>query len=220
MITAIVSYATTEYEKQQNELFDEAVKEGFSIIRTHWRWELEQTNLYKEYKTILDMKRGVGCCLWKPYYILDALNKVSDVIVYVDCGDQLKPGFRDFIIDELRTKDQVFVANTHINKHHTKRDCFQIMNCDSEEYWDHPILEAGIIAFRNTAENRKFVEEWLYWCTIPDAVVDEPGNQPNFYGYTNHKCDQSILTNLVIKHGLPTTPIQKVMQYVNFNQRG
>jgi hypothetical protein len=219
----LICYATEGYYKQQFELVNEAIREGFTTILSYTREDLEQSEFYEDNKYILDMKRGAGCCLWKPYYILQALRSplpIPDPVIYVDCGDQLKSGFLNFMLNRLTQVDAVFTENVHINKFHTKRDCFVNMDDDTPEYWDHPQMEAGIIGFNNTIDNRLFIEDWLYWCKHPEVVVDGPSETKNFEGYTNHKCDQSILTNLVIQYKLPTTSIYDVMNYVTFNQRG
>ena len=220
MNVALVCYATDNYITQQIHLVEEAYSEGIRCVYYPNREMLERTDFYTMYKCILDEKRGAGCCLWKPYYIHETLRKNHELVIYADCGDRIKPGFLNFIKNKLTDRGAVLVENTHINKHHTKRDCFDLMGCDTEVYWNHPILEAGIIAFKNTPSNLRLIEEWMFWCTVPNVVIDTPGKLENFPGYTNHKCDQSILTNLVIRNNLPTVPIQEVMQYVDFNYRG
>ena len=223
MTPILLCYATENYAKQQGALVKEAQEDGFrnfylmnDIYLKTW------TSFYKENKFVLDQKRGAGYWLWKPYFIKKLLEgtKDYDPVIYMDCGDRLKPGFMKFILEELKTKDQVFVQNTHINKYYTKRSCFVHMDCDEEKYWDAPILEAGVVAFRNTPENIEFVDEWLLWCKIPEVLMDEPRAKEDFPEFVCHKHDQSILTNLVIKYNLPTIPIQRMMKYVNYNVRG
>jgi hypothetical protein len=78
------------------------------------------------------------------------------------------------------------------------------MNCDSLEYWDHPQVQATFSIWQKNGKAVEFVDEWLIWCEQREVVTDEPNRLglPNFDGFVAHRWDQSVLTNLVIKHKL------------------
>jgi hypothetical protein len=90
------------------------------------------------------------------------------------------------------------------NKCYTKRDAFVFMDCDEPKHWFAPQLQAGVIGFRNTSRSRKFVEEWLQYCLDPRILTDLPNQsgKPNWVDFIDHRHDQSILTNLVVRDNI------------------
>ena len=221
----MINYATDNYKEQQKALTKEALLCGFQVM--NYSPNDIPEDYYSAHKLILDQKRGAGSALWKPYIILKTMEFLCDdeLLLYMDCGDKIiNNSFRNYVKDKLDYSNYLFIKNTHLNKDHTRRDCFTLMNCDTEYYWNYNILEAGIVGFRVSEDSISFVKEWLHWCEQEDVVMDVPNKnyfgKENLPGYTNHKCDQSILTNLVAKWGYNTTPIQEIMRYVIYNQRG
>jgi len=221
----LINYATENYKAQQAALSAEAHNAGFQVI------EFSPIDIpedyYLKHKLILDQKRGAGSALWKPYIIEKTMMELRTgaKLLYMDCGDKIiRNDFRNYIETKLDSYPFFFVQNTHLNKHHTRRDCFTLMDCDDEYYWNYPILEAGICGFEVTNRTIAFVNEWLRWSEQEDVIMDVENKnlfgKGNLEGYTNHKCDQSVLTNLVAKGRYNTTPIQEVMHYVSYNYRG
>ena len=79
----LVTYANEKFVEQQDYLNTIAVTNGFNTI-PYSREDIEKTEFYKDNKEILDSEMGDGYWLWKPYVILDAMNKLDegDVILY------------------------------------------------------------------------------------------------------------------------------------------
>ena len=205
-----INYSDINYRKHQNDLID-LVNDGsiFDGSEPYTREWLEGTDFYKENKSLLDRDRLAGYALWKPYIILDKLNKIDDgdVVVYMDCGDIPLQGTRECLLDHMNQYDQYFMAGNHtcVNKWWTKRDCFHYMGCDEEKYWNAIQLEDGFLAFKKTEFNLKFVSEWLEWCKDERCVSDIPNQcgMSNYEGFKDHRHDQSIITLLQIKYNLP-----------------
>jgi hypothetical protein len=61
-----------------------APRAGIDTILSWTRDKLKATDFYEQNRQILDRPRGGGYWLWKPYIILDALQKSDpgDVILY------------------------------------------------------------------------------------------------------------------------------------------
>src|SRR5687768_4260813 len=56
-----------------------------------WSWTdaaIRQTEFYEQNKVILDQPRGSGLWLWKPFIILDTLQraKEGETVIYADVG--------------------------------------------------------------------------------------------------------------------------------------
>lgn len=176
----------------------------------------------ENYKHILSQTRGAGYWLWKPYVILKALNEANegDIIFYIDCGDLIYNNIRQFIIDKINENDGFFlVRSIHSHLNYTKKDVFQVMECDREEYWNLKQMEAGYCGFRKQKETIDFVEEWLYWCK-KDLLITDYCSQANYDGFIDNRHDQSIFTNLVQKKQLKTIDIDEVFKYIKPNYLG
>jgi hypothetical protein len=117
-------------------------------------------------------------------------------------------------------QDVFLITCGYQNNHYTKEWCFIGMDCDEDKYRFGKHLEAGQCGFAKTDFTISFVSAWLYWCEHLDILLDDD------YGYRNPLCsrhsrDQSILSNLVIKHNLPVHDVSHIYgKYVFFNTRG
>jgi hypothetical protein len=166
----------------------------------------------EQVKNILTIKRGLGLCVWKPYIILNTFNKMDegDYIIYVDSADMLHPNIFDYIENKIKENNILLVPspNRNLQKHFTKRDCFIMMDCDKQEYWDATQIEAGLVVAKKNETTIKILEEWLHFCKNENIITDIPNvcgvdNLPNF---VTHRHDQSIMSNLSVKYNLLVDP--------------
>jgi len=207
------------------------------------RDDLLEHDFYHQNKGILDQARGAGYWSWKPYIILQTLNQVgaNDWVVYSDVGKPFRRG------DISRSGNMRFgnIMNTAVDpiiayadKHEgftpgvwiphygsakvwTKRDCFVGMGCDYPEYHNSGQVQAGYSCWSNSKASRDFLTQWLYWCQV-EAVISDNTNQygkPNFDEFRDHRHDQSVMTNLVIKNNITLFgPREKSLSgFRNFN---
>jgi hypothetical protein len=214
-----ITYSDEKFKDQQNNL-DLHAKKFFKLNSYNREW-LVTTNFYKENQEVLDLPRGGGYWLWKPFIILDSLNKMNDndLLFYLDSGDEFSDGLAKFLnnyfsnnyIDSLLT-----FGGTNKQKWYTKRDTFILMNCDTKEYHNHIQLEAGVICLKKTDKIIKLVSEWLSYCSNKNIITDiENITGPNLDGFKDHRHDQSVLTNLAIKYKLNINNL--VRQYITCN---
>ena len=104
----------------------------------------------------------------------------------------------------MRTNDIVLVPDPWPQKMYTKRDCFILMKCDNEKYWESIQVEAGIIVVKKTEYSIKIVDEWLEWCKNENILTDIPNicGKDNFSCFIDHRHDQSVLSNLAKKYNI------------------
>jgi hypothetical protein len=78
------------------------------------------------------------------------------------------------------------------------------MGCDRSEVRAHPQVQATFSVWQANPRSRAFVNEWSRWCLDPRAVADERIDPAiaDAPGFIDHRHDQSVLTNLVLTHGL------------------
>jgi hypothetical protein len=172
-------------------------------------------------KNILTIKRGLGLCVWKPYIILKLMEQISlnDYIVYMDSADLVHPMIYQHIERSILDKHMILVPspNYNLQKHFTKRDCFVMMDCDHEEYWNALQIEAGLIIAKKTETTIKILQEWLHFCKNENIITDIPNicGLENLPGFVTHRHDQSIMSNLAVKHNLLIEPA--FLQFIRHN---
>ena len=208
MCTHLICYANKDYYKNQIRLEQSAHKFGIDKIYAYTEKDMGTTEFYKKNKEILDQKRGGGYWLWKPYFILETLKKIdeNDILIYSDSGIEIIAPL-DPLIKICQEKNIViFGFGDFLNKAWTKRDCFVLMNCDSEKYWEERQYMASFLLFKNTKESRDFTSEWLAYCCNKKILTDIPNvcGLPNFPEFKDHRHDQSVLSLLTKKNNLET----------------
>ncbi len=215
MKTYLVTFATAEFRTAQRCLAESARSAGGIDEVVLWDSDAwSQLEFFRHHREVTQCSIGAGYWLWKPYIILDLLRRVADddVVIYCDTGRGGGYRFRADIgplADWVKAADCGFIPGCYIpewgpNRKWTKRDCFFHMNCDEPKYWDHCQIQATFSAWRRTARSLMFLQEWLDCCTDV-RLVSESANTcglPNLEGFIGHRHDQSILTNLAIKHGV------------------
>jgi hypothetical protein len=214
----LISYATKEFESFQYELHESESTKNF-IHKKYSPSDIEESFRDKN-KNILERKRGGGYWLWKPYLIFKTLKEVEygDIVIYVDSGDGLHNDLESYIIEKLEDKDSVLLMGLHRHETWCKRICFELMDCDEPKYRNSRQLEAGFMAFKKNKKNLELVENWLNFCENSDIITDDfVGNE--VFNFRDHRHDQAILTNIVLKNGIETVDIGEIYKYVNFNQK-
>ena len=215
-------YSDQKFEPARKALVHLAERsECFEQIFEYDRNWLESTPFYSANNEILDDRaKGDGWCLWKPYVIMESLEKTNsdDVVLYMDSTDTFVPTIKKFLENYFTNKDVlVSQMGENPNYKYCKRDAFVKMGCDSHKFWTSVQLEAGITAVKNNQVGRDFIGEYLQWCQDPIVIKDSPNSLglANFPGYVRHMYDQAVLTILKEKHGL--VPSRDIRYFVECN---
>lgn len=199
----IVTYASNDFYEQQRAWLTEAARRvpGMEHVPYDQEW-LRSTEYYQINRSILDEQRGAGFWAWKPFIILDALDRCSkdDVVVYLDANVRFNADPLEWINS---TKDMKLVKTHFINKEWTKRDCFKVMNLDEPYFWNGNQIWGGCICCRPLLEAYYVLDRWLYFCMQSRAVTDSP-SRDNFPEFKDHRHDQSILSLLALDYGIPS----------------
>lgn len=162
----------------------------------------------KEIEEILKIKRGLGLCAWKPHIILETLKLINngEYVIYIDSADMIDEQIFTYINEKIRKENILLVPSPsrNIQKKMTKRDCFVLMGCDEEKYWNNVQIEAGLIVAKKTEQTIKILEEWKFFCKNINIITDEPNicGLENFSDFVCHRHDQSIMTNLATKYNI------------------
>ena len=161
-------------------------------FRAYNRAWLEKQPEYLPNRVIFDTPKGNGYWAWKPIIMIDALH-LDNNVVYLDSS--VVPRDVTALRNLVRDSNEITAINSSfINGDWTKPKCFEIMDCKDEGYKKDNHAWAGVV-YANT-EGQNILEEWRKFCLIPEAIADDPT-------FPNHRHDQSILTNLLLKYHKP-----------------
>jgi hypothetical protein len=213
----VITYADENYKRFQvkQRIYLNGI--GLSKVTTHG--DVYLTPEFKEqHRELLKSKRGAGFWVWKPYIILEKLYRMkeNEILVYVDCGDLPTQMYFEKALGHLRDNDIMLVNRGYNHGVWTKQECFELMGCASDEYYNHVQLEAGLIAMKNTPYVRRLMQEWYENCSDIKKVSDKNyGGYSNRWGFIEHRWDQSILTNISITMGLDSYMLND--EYVRYN---
>jgi hypothetical protein len=161
--------------------------------------------------------RGDNWWRWKPEIIISAMLKYpDDFILYIDAGDYHTEDFWKWLPAYAAVSDNLFVTRGYIHREWTKGDCFEAMGMlPYMDRIDHQ-LEAGLIGLRANDANLLLVDEWADWMQDDQIVTDSPSNYPNHPDFMEHRHDQSILTNLVLRDKYPIQRVNHVIWNARF----
>jgi hypothetical protein len=203
----ICFYTNKKFRSRESILIDQFSNCGFSNILPYRSEDVKSGKFYEENKELLDCEIGDGYWLWKPKILLDSFENMNygDVLVYTDSGDQIN--INEDIIKKYSINNDYYFTNWSgvrwEQKICTKRDCFILMDCDSEKYHNTSQMEAGFLIFKKTETMIELLKEYLHFCSIKEIVDNEPNTHgEDFLGWQFHRNDQSILTNLIVKYEL------------------
>ena len=211
----LVSFATNpKWYRSQQQLNNSAKLGGFDGVISYTDkgrdWEF-----VKKYSDIAST-RGYGYWQWKPIIILDALSKLNDgdIVGYVDSGN-LVINSLDYIFNACIEQDIVLFDNrdgnfqkeTHRNKEWTKRDCFVLMDCDSEIYYNASQVDGAYQFYKKTPKTIEFLKEYMSFCSNDNIISDLPNiTKDNLPEFKDHRHDQSILSLMAVKYNIQLLP--------------
>jgi hypothetical protein len=208
MRIALTNLSNGLYEESRSQLNRTAAHFGISEIRSYDFEDIRKTAFYQQNQPILDLPVGMGYWLWKPYIILEALNELPDgaIVVYCDSGIELIASLEPLFAICGEHSPVVLFGNGDLrNSMWTKRDCFVLMGCDTEYYWQGPQCDAAFALFRKCAQTLQFVREWLDYCRDPRILTDRPNTcgKRDLPDFKEHRRDQAVLSLLAQRYRFP-----------------
>jgi hypothetical protein len=205
----LIIFGTKNYENSVGSLIKSS-QNFFDKIHVFSNSDIDN-EFYEENKKILESRRGAGYWLWKPYFILKVLNEVDygDIIFYVDAGNvfinspdelfKLLNENNDILLFDNRDGMQNGLSAQNFIS--VKKDCFVLMECDTNEYIFGPHLNASYQIYKKSEKSINFVLEYLNFCKNEQILTDTQNKfGDNYPGYYDHRHDQSVLSLLAIKH--------------------
>jgi hypothetical protein len=222
MRNILLTYATDQFVDAANALVSSAREVGFDECRLYGPNHLKNTEFYEKNRKILDIPRGGGYWLWKPYIISEAIKNLdaNDCLFYCDAGRSHYYKFTKMpkrLLALARAKEKGFLLGPQIPhlgtiSNWTKRDCLHLMGADTDKLLGSNLLMTWSI-WRNTAAAKDFLNIWLDYCCDPRCLTDEPNvcGIPNHSDFRDHRHDQSILSILAHQQHAPSLDFTNTM---------
>lgn len=230
METHITTFAHGRgYEKSAQSLMERCRDTSFFDSVEYWNLDRVRSSRWygtnAPYREILANRKGAGLYAWKPLIIADRLERAreGDVVIWHDAGkphlkywdaidrDLPIPAFVQKVIEQY---DGIFAApSSYIHGHWTKRRCFEKMGCDDMLFRNHVQFCCYFLVFHNTSLSRELVQEWLRNSSDPEIIDDSRHPQGEYPEFQDHRWEQSILTNLLVKYsqqGRLRLPLQHI----------
>ena len=197
-----VNYADDQYKFQQRFALMAARKfGGFSEVIPYSPAGIDDS-FRKENSRLLSIPRGNGLWIWKPYVILDALEKVSegDYVFYCDSGAFVFGSIMPLI--ESMGDCDIWVSSTeNVEEQWTKPQVFTWLGITDAVIKSSQQIQASFICARKSEMSCSFVREWLRLCTVPEPITPlQPGEQRG--ECIEHREDQSLLSLLCKLRGI------------------
>jgi hypothetical protein len=208
MSVSLVTLSNYLYKDSRQRLIDSAISHGIDSVKSLDFEDVKKSDFYQKNENVLSNEKYMGYWLWKPYIILDAIERLNDndILIYIDAGVEIIDSLES-IIEECRINSDIIVCGNanDLNNAWTKRDCFVLMGCDSERFWHASHCDASFLMFKKTPTSISFLQQWLGYGTNINIISDLPNvcGLPNLPEYVDHRYDQSILSILAEKFQLP-----------------
>ena len=150
----LISFATDQFKSSQNVLEIQSYKMGADKVISYKNSDIDKTFIRENYK-ILQSPRGAGYWLWKPYVILKTLENCNDgdKILYSDSGAYPIEDL-NYLYSITDKQDIVlFRLFDKFNRDWTKKDCFNLMNCKEEKYYNTDQTLATFQLYKNNEKD-------------------------------------------------------------------
>lgn len=203
----LINYANEPYRKAQawNTWTGKHIA-GFDRVYAFSPSDIDR-DYYERHRDILDVARGNGLWLWKPYLIDKVLGQCSegDIVFYADSGAFFVKKI-DKLIASMGENEKIWVSDCPLLEScFTKPVCFEKMGCGSEEIRNSNQIQGGFILLKCCGETRAFVRQWLHYCEDYELMSPEGGlqlSEQRGRGFVARREDQSILSLLCKKNGI------------------
>ncbi len=150
--------------------------------------------------------RGGGFWLYKAIFLNRVLDQMSDGdgLMWMDAGSILERSPNIMFQIAQEHQGLCLSKQDHKNKKWIKRDCFILMDCDNEKYYEDYQTDASVFFLTKTQKSKGFLRNWLYLCGDYRKITDSPNEcGENLPEFEDNRHDQAILSLMASKENLP-----------------
>jgi len=216
----LLNYSDKNYRLQQkyNTLTGKYISGFDHIIETSIK-DLDKDFIYKN-RDILNISRGAGLWLWKPYIIYKHLQLINtnDFLFYCDSGSIFIRKIQH-LVDFMNSqkKDILLFDNPLLEKQFCKKNLYDLFSPENNNQ-----ICGGYLLVRKTDLTLSFIKEWLDMCCNINFLYDN-GQDVENPDYISHREDQAILSLLAHKHRIvsyrdPSQYGKRPWEYMNIGR--
>lgn len=178
-------------------------------------------------KFVFDNPKGYGLWLWKPWVILEVLNKANegDVVIYLDAGCSVHTSSASksrylYYLDYIQKHGSLIFQQKYVECCWTKNEVVNHFQIGEDDLNSGQIL-GGIQGHLVNEDSRRLVSQWLESCTLDSGrlLVDVGSLDSESKRFVSHRHDQSILSCLVKRSGIPIMR-DETFFFPNWNRDG
>ena len=213
-----ITYADDKFKAAKSRLLRQAHNfDEFKTIRGYGPKDIPRT-YYEKYKHILKRPRGGGYWLWRPFILLDALEKVKDgdFLVYLDAGCTLNPlgkkRFREYIslldnseygILSFQMSGNKGPGSLEMEKKWTIREIFDYFKVDTQsDIGTSGQYLGGVFIMQKNKHLKKYMKLFMEAITHdPLMCTDDYNNKNQIPEFRENRHEQSITSILRKKIG-------------------
>jgi hypothetical protein len=206
----LITYGNNNFDNAKKRLCNEAKNSGwFDTITTYGPEDLD-IEFKHNFKNILNINKGGGYWIWKPYIIKKQLDKIkdNDILIYLDAGCSInihgKERFDNYI-DIINKNDSGCISfqMPHIENVWTTKEIFKYFNVENNSnIVNSGQIVGGIQIIKKNLNSIKLVNLWnqtLY--DNPLLFTDHYNiNQASYFKDNRH--DQSIFSVIRKMHNI------------------
>lgn len=198
-----ITYGDEKYKKSRERICKEAEdSKWFNNVKYFTNNDYDK-DFYNKYKKILNLQRGGGYWIWKPYFIktyLDNLND-NDILVYIDSGCSINKNNKkefDRYIEIVKNDITGILGFQYTNLFYQEKkwniqEVFNYFNVeDNIDILDSPQICGGIQIIHKKPKSIEIINKW--YNVIEDNILlftDNYSKKQKEY-FRDHRHDQSI----------------------------
>lgn len=201
------TYGDSNYENSKKRIQQEAIRMDFDDVKIYGREDISQEFLEKT-KPYIDMRRGGGYWLWKPYFLkktFDMMNE-GDYCIYADAGCHLNPNGLQRLKWYLETLDindsGILSFAIQPEAEYTNEKVFEFFDIDKNSDVRKTRQYLATILYMRKCENTVNLVNEFYDTAInnSDLFTDTHNEYKRTQQFKDHRHDQSIFSMLRKKH--------------------
>jgi hypothetical protein len=199
----LITYGDNKYSESKKRIYNQAKSLGWFDTITLYSPEDLDEEFKDNFKDILELPRGGGYWIWKPYIIKKHMDMISDndILIYIDAGCYINPAgverFKEYI-EMLNNREEgciSFQMSQHKEKAWTTKEIFEHFNInnDSDDILETGQIMATIKMFKKNANAVNIVSAWLNALYRNPLVFTDHYNKNNQCdGFIDNRHDQSV----------------------------
>jgi len=163
----LITYGDNNFKKSRHRVCNEAKNTGwFDTIKAFSPDDLSN-DFRKKYKNILEYRRGGGYMIWKPYVIVQTLNKINenDILIFIDAGctinKQGEKRFYEYI--EMLNDDNPIISFQlqHLEYKWTTKEIFEYFNVlDNDKITNSEQVMTATLIMKKNDKLLKLMKLW------------------------------------------------------------